>query len=138
MHWLAVLAVAICFVLGSWLWLKPSPEQKRIANLRTTALAEGVQVKLVGSMKLPVAGLEPFWAVYLLPASRGSLSGWSVKLEPGTDLPHTLVGMPTKLQSQIMALGVHAGSPFIVWNERGGIADLGAIKQLLNTMREAA
>lgn len=157
----AVIAV-ILVVVGSVVWVRPSPRDKKLAAWRQQALISGLKVKLEGFRADPkVSGIrddiegvsyqlfnsqpnkkdEMVWAVVL---DEGWLQdhlpeGWSwYKEQPKEPLVDLIVEQIKKAPLDIIGIERTPYMSRIVWKETGKNFDPTVLKQFLNEVQAIA
>ena len=132
MHWMLLLLLAFASVVGSWLWLRPSPAERRSARLRARAPALGLEVRLGATVRPPLHGVEPQDAVYMLAMRRGGLVSRCVHMPlQGDGIDEDLRLAAAMLPPGVSLVGVHAGHAVAVWDEAGGEPQLEQLRASL-------
>lgn len=152
-----VAIVAILMVVGSILWLKPSPAQRRQTELRLLARQLGIDVRLCNLpqcrrarvreerpeqgvvYRLPIydpaaAGVPP----YLL-CRENAASAWSAEID--APLPPALLALIDRvcagLPADAVALELGPAGPAVYWKERGDDDTLRRLYKSLEDLRTA-
>lgn len=139
--WLPILAVLL--LVGSFMWLKPSPRDKYLAKLRSSALAQGFSL---GSLRVPDTSANgrvnqrfQIVTLYQLPVQLSANSGGRFTVlrttgEAGAYLPdgwiwderdglnesqyHHLKDILTALPLSVQVISLSSGSVGLSWDER--------------------
>jgi len=142
---LLVIALAVLFVLGPVLAMRPSPRQAQLARLRARAIATGLRVRVTGSgtRGLSTDYLLP-WRVAEAPEVRGAHLA-ARREAPGdwecTDcgvLPEaSFRALLARFPGGIVALRCCDEGLAAEWDEKGRDDDVDRIAALLQEVREA-
>ncbi|HET8705915.1 MAG TPA: hypothetical protein VFM46_06395 [Pseudomonadales bacterium] len=135
------LSVAFLFVMGSVMWLRPSPADKRLAGLRQTAASLGLRVSWLPSKE--TAWLQPpdrKWMRYAChrPSPKESLMllRWLRTADGWLAIGHR-EAFPAQLQlpESVAALELTAHDCAIIWSEEGGEE---AVQQIAQALKQFA
>lgn len=134
-----VLMLALLFVLGPLIAIRPSRRQRRLAHLRATAVSDGLRVRLdpqasrggCADYVLPWASRndgvdEPAGLV----CRREADGSWQM-VTAGTDPMPGLDALLQALPEGVVQLQVSAEGLIVRWDERGEAADVKRIAELL-------
>ncbi len=153
---LLIILLAACLVLGSAMWVLPSPKEKRQMLLRRHAMSKGIQVQLSKlqnpknpmdkihciAYRLPIQHARKenkAWLLYQPEMSlRSHVNGWSFAAHgsrPDEQLVAQLKPLVEKLPKDTLAIERTPVSVGLYWQERGGTEDVDAIQQILHTMQ---
>lgn len=131
------LTVAFLFVLGSVMWLRPSPTDKRLASLRQTAVSQGLRVNWLPAKETAWL-LQPSkkWIRYAYlrqtPKQGLLLLRWRRQEDGWQPISHTTpLPAETEWPACISALEFTAHDCAVIWSEEGSEEDVKQIAQLL-------
>ena len=162
MNFLIALGLVVLVIVGSVVWIRPSPRDKKLANWRRDALVAGLKVKLEGFKADPKkSGIRDDieGATYQLfnsaPDKHDKLT-WAVVLDEGwlkDDLPEGWSWYKERANDDLVAkiaeqikkapleiLGIER-TPFmsrIVWTEPGKNFNAQVLKQFLQEVQDIA
>lgn len=134
--------IAFLFVIGSVMWLRPSPAEKRLANLRQCAVQNGLRVNWLSSKDVAwMQSPSQSWVryAYLRPQQRETLiqlrwlrdaNGWQPKSHLQTLTSD--FGLPVSVE----AIEITAHDCAIVWRESGSEDDVRRIAEALKQLAE--
>ncbi|MCG3169722.1 MAG: hypothetical protein CALGDGBN_01245 [Pseudomonadales bacterium] len=140
---LSVLVVAVLFVLGPMLAMRPSPRQAQLARLRASATANGLRVRI------DAVGTRAGYADYVLPWSiedhhtAQRASGLAFEREEGGAWRAAPAGaaagpmpgqVPQDLPAGVVTLRASAEGLVARWNEKGREADVARIATALRAL----
>lgn len=132
MHWMLVLLLVFASVVGSWLWLRPSPAERRSSRLRARATTLGLEVRLGATVRPPLPGVEPQDAVYMLAMRAGGMASRCARIPlSGEGIDEDLRLAAATLPPGVSLVGVHAGHAVAVWDEAGGEPQLEQLRASL-------
>lgn len=153
-----IIILAVVLILGSALWVLPSPRQRQQMALRRDAMRKGLQVKLTRIKDLQYPGEEIACIAYRLQRQRvngpaiatwmlrrhseadGELQipGWIFdrsegrhRFVDGDAVAATLAPLP----EDVLAVQSTAGALSVYWNERGEMEDVDTILSVLTELR---
>lgn len=149
---LIIIVLAVCLILGSALWILPSPKEKRQMLLRRHAMSKGIQVQL-SQLKDPQNPLDKIhcaayrlalapdknksrgWLLYQPELSyRSDVNGWGFEIRPPVpdkNLLNQLSSLVEQLPAGILAIEQTPVSVAVYWRERGEISDVDRIYETL-------
>lgn len=152
-----IAAVSILVIIGSVMWLKPSPMQRRQTQMRLLALELGLDVRLSGlpqtrrsrvRQERPEQGVVYRWLQFgdnkngltrdYLWSRDGVNSAWEIESTDGLS-PSLLVkieAMFTELPADARAVELAPHGPAIYWMERGGEEAVRGVQQLLHRLQQ--
>lgn len=122
---LASLAVVLAFVIGAWIKLAPSPEERRLAALREKACRRGLKIRWVTRAEREALGASCALTWYGFSLASGF---------PENEIPATATavlrdgrwqwaegdrfGIPAAIPSGVQALRIGDGLVQVAWDER--------------------
>lgn len=152
-----LIALVLCLILSSLVWIKPSPRQKLLAAMRREATAQGLQVQLSKAPDAREGEGRLDHAIYLLPwgpdtaaqstgewllikgSRRGveaSWEGWRWLSREAPITWHQTIGEALrKLPDDVDGLSASPRGLGVFWRERGGLEDVGWIAEILRQLR---
>ena len=153
-----VIVLAIVLIMGSALWVLPSPRQRQQMAMRRAAMTKGLQVKLTKVKDLEYPGEETACIAYRLPRQRVNdskaktwmlyrhseadserhIPGWVYdrdggrhRFSDGESIAKVLADLP----KDVIAVQATAGAVSIYWNERGEMEDVETILRVLGELQ---
>lgn len=151
-----IIAMAIILILGSMLWVLPSPKERRQMKLRQLAMGNGLNVHLArikdisspGKMlncvayRLPKGSYKsynPSWKLFRTTEEwRMDIKGWSfdktVEKEKLPDI-ETIEDCVTRLPDDCVVVESNKHSVSIYWSERGDENAVAGIEEVLKKLR---
>lgn len=153
-----IIICALILIVGSSLWILPSPRQRAQMKLRREAMMKGLLVKLVKINDLEYPGEQVSCIAYRLPRqtkpvekkhtwmlhrhtgdnSELRIPGWIYDRHGGlyrfesTDLISKLLA---QLPDDVIAVEAGLGTTSIYWHERGDSEDLATIMRVLSAIQ---
>jgi hypothetical protein len=152
-----IAAVAILVIIGSVMWLKPSPTQRRQTRMRLLARQLGLDVRLSGipqtrrarvRQERPEQGVVYRWLQFgdnkngltrdYVWCRDDANSAWEIESPDG--LPSSLLvkieAIFTELPTDARAVEIAPNGPGIYWMERGGEDAVRGVQQLLHRLQQ--
>jgi len=153
-----IIICAVILILGSSLWILPSPRQRAQMELRRSAMRKGLQVKLSKIKDLEYPGEEVRCIAYRLPRHRTNgvntpewmllrhtqadeelqVPGWiyervagRYRFSDGDAAAKILAQFPT----DVMAVQSTTGAVSVYWNENGEQDDVDTILRVLTELQ---
>jgi hypothetical protein len=153
-----IIICAVILILGSSLWILPSPRQRAQMELRRTAMRKGLQVKLSKIKDLEYPGEEKNCIAYRLPRHRTNdvntpkwmllrhtqtdeelqVPGWiyervagRYRFSDGEAIAKILAQFP----ADVMAVQSTSGSVSAYWNENGEMEDVDTLLRVLTELQ---
>ena len=152
---IVIIVLAVILVLGSALWVLPSPREKNQMVMRREAMSKGLQVKLTKVKDLDEPGEELHCIAYRLARKREhglkaqawmlyrraegddelQIPGWNYELSEGKhrfknvqEISELLAALP----ADVIAVQATGAALSVYWNERGEIDDVASILDVLS------
>jgi len=152
-----VAAVAILVIIGSVMWLKPSPTQRRQTQMRLLARQLGLDVRLSGlpqtrrarvRQERPEQGVVYRWLQF--GDNKNGLtrdyvwcrddvnSAWEIESTEGLSpaLLAKIEAMFTEMPADARAVELAPHGPGIYWMERGGEEAVRGVQQMLHRLQQ--
>lgn|GEM_PF-1486513 len=159
-----IIALTVTLVLGSALWVLPSPRERGQMAMRREAMLKGLQVKLTkikdreypgeqiqcieyGLAHRRAQGLKlQTWMLYRqtendrasLSVREAGISGWFYDRDQGSyrfDDSETMSMLLAQLPEDVMAVQCTVGALSVYWQERGEMDDVAAILTVLTGLQ---
>ena len=153
-----IIVCAIILILGSSLWILPSPRQRAQMKLRREAMMKGLQVKLTKVKDLEYPGEEVHCIAYRLPRQPKSVAknktwmlyrhsesndelripGWLYDRHAGLyrfDDVQAVLTLLAQLPEDVIAVEGSIGTLSVYWNEQGDSDDLVTIMRVLTELQ---
>lgn len=153
-----VIVLAVVLIMGSALWVLPSPRQRQQMAMRRAAMTKGLQVKLTKVKDLEYPGEEVACIAYRLPRQRvndPNAKEWMLyrhsEADPELHIPGWLYDRDggryrfangdaiskilSELPKDVLAVQATAGAASIYWNERGEMEDVETILRVLGELQ---
>jgi len=153
-----IIICAVILILGSSLWILPSPRQRAQMQLRREAMMKGLQVKLTKVKDLEYPGEEQHCIAYRLarqskPVSKSEtwmlyrhsemndelrIPGWLYDRHGGLyrfDDVRPISELLAQLPEDVIAVEGSAGTTSVYWNEKGDSGDLAVIFRILTELQ---
>jgi len=137
----AALTLAFLFVIGSIMWLRPSPEDHRLAKLRQCAVSQGLRVNWLPSKDTAwLQAPQQKWVRYAYirptPKSELGLQRWRKTDAGWKPVGHT-AAFPGELTlpEAVTALELTGGDCAVIWSEKG---DAEVVNQIATALKRIA
>jgi hypothetical protein len=155
---IVIIVLAVILVLGSALWVLPSPREKSQMAMRREAMLKGLQVKLTKVKDLECPGEELHCIAYRLARKREQglkaqawmlyrhaegdeelqVPGWSYDLSEGKyrfkNVPE-ISALLNALPADVIAVQCTGAALSVYWNERGEIENVTTILDVLSSFQ---
>jgi len=153
-----IIVLAVILILGSALWVLPSPRQREQMNMRREAMLKGLQVKLSKIKDLEYPGEETHCIAYRLARQREQglkaqawmlyrhtqgddklqIPGWLYDRGEGAyrfDDVQPISELLAQLPEDVIAVQSSGAALSVYWNEQGEMDDVATILRVLTTLQ---
>lgn len=153
-----IIVLAVILILGSALWVLPSPRQREQMNMRREAMLKGLQVKLTKIKDLEYPGEETHCIAYRLARQREQglkaqawmlyrhaqsneelqIPGWLYDRSEGAHRfgdVQPISELLAQLPDDVIAVQSSGSALSVYWNEQGVMDDVATILRVLTALQ---